>query len=382
MSTLPAKLVELTSGQSFVRRTFTDLGLAERALDEIVERQADVIADLLIENGVIEDGSRLRYLGRQFRRVDVLFAEVDEEDEPTRLVLVEDKLLRDPGASRKVIGQIVEYAARFQDEVTSSELEEYFPDQRQWLKQNAETLDRQIERGDFLLIVCGDSIHSNVADIVSRLARRADRYPLSGMELCLIGMDVYERGDERILIPHVIGTVVRAERQLEIRIVDSTGSPLRAVAETSRTAIDQGRGRPATDFFEAWKKRFGANAVADWQAFIDQISDADVPGLIVSKTSIGRPTIKLRSARAESLLPVLRTRVSAPGIRDVCGTRTWERTPLLAAARDEFRATLRRIPGGAEKADHTVLLPIERARAEAAAVIAALRQLSRQLEAE
>ena len=197
MTALPSQIVDLNSRTPFRRKTFSEVGLNEKALDTLVVEHSALIADLLIENDIMEEAGRLRYLGRQFRHVDVLFAEVDEEDEPIRLVLVEDKLLKDPGAKRKVIGQVIEYAAKFQDEVRASDLKESFPKHQEWLDQNAELLDRQIEQGDFLLIICGDSIHSNVADIVTRLGRRADRYPLSGMELCLIAMDLFERENER-----------------------------------------------------------------------------------------------------------------------------------------------------------------------------------------
>ncbi len=225
-----SRIVDLNSGATFERKTFSEAGWNEAALDRLMEQQADLIADLLIENDVMDEGERLRYLGRQFRHVDVLFAQVDEEDEPIRLVLVEDKLLNNPEAKRSVIGQVVEYAAKFQDDVRSDELKQRFPEHQGWLEQNADLLDRQISRGDFLVIICGDSIHSNVADIVTRLGRRADRYPLSGMELCLIAMDLYERENQRILVPHVIGIVARAERQLEIRVVSGDGVPIRAAS--------------------------------------------------------------------------------------------------------------------------------------------------------
>jgi hypothetical protein len=386
MSVLPSKIVDLNSVVPFARKTFSDVGLNERALDDLVVQQAAVIADLLIENDIIEEAGQLKYLGRQFRHVDVLFAEVDEEDEPIRLVLVEDKLLKDPGAKRKVIGQVIEYAAKFQDEVRSDELKQRFPEHSEWLEQNAELLDRQIESGDLLLIICGDSIHSNVADIVTRLARRTDRYPLSGMELCLIGMDLYERENERILIPHVIGTVARAQRQLEIRVVDATGAPLRAHAEAGHTPRERPAGKPnrSEDHFfrEVWAKRFGERSVVDWQLFIDQVKEAEIPGLIVSKTSVGRPTLRMRSAKLDTVLPVIRARTGAAGIRDVCSVRTWERSEAAVKARNEFRSSLRQIPGAVERPDHTIMLSIDRAGSEAPRVIAALEQLGRTLDSD
>ena len=135
MSVLPSRVVDLSSGTSFDRKRFTDLGLNEKALDDLVVQHSAYLGDLLIENEIIEEAGRLKDPGRQFKSVDVLFAEVDEDDEPSRLVLVEDKLLKDPGAKRKVIGQLIEYAARFQDEVNARELKDRFPEHRDWLEQ-------------------------------------------------------------------------------------------------------------------------------------------------------------------------------------------------------------------------------------------------------
>jgi hypothetical protein len=384
MSVLPARTVDLTSGTSLERKRFTDLGLNERALDDLVVQHSAVLGDLLVENEILEEAGRLKYLGRQFKSVDVLFVEVDEDDEPLRLVLVEDKLLKDPGAKRKVIGQLIEYAARFQDEVNTEELIDRFPEHRDWLEQHSELLDRQIERGDFLLIICGDSIHSNVADIVTRLGRRADRHPLSGMELCLVAMDIYERGAERILMPHIVGTVARAERKLEIRVVDASGGHLRAKADTPQVSGARPGGKPNRDqdyfFREVWARKFGEASITAWQGFIDHVTEADIPGLLISKTSAGRPTLKMRSAKLDAVLSVLRARTGAAGIRDVCGTRTWDRSKIAVKARDEFRAALLRVPGATERADHDVVIPIERAQAGAQLVIEALQTLGRALD--
>ncbi len=384
MSVLPAKIVDLSSGTSFDRKRLTDLGLNEKALDNLVVEHSAVLGDLLIENEIIEDAGRLKYLGRQFKSVDVLFAEVDEDDEPLRLVLVEDKLLKDPGAKRKVIGQLIEYAARFQDEVNTEELMDRFPEHRDWLEQHSELLDRQIERGDFLLIICGDSIHSNVADIVTRLGRRADRHPLSGIELCLVAMDIYERGRDRILVPHLVGTVARAERQLEIRIVDASGAHLRAKVDTAQPVDTRPGGKPHRDgdyfFREVWVRKFGEPSITAWQGFIDQLTEADIPGLLISKTSAGRPTLKMRTAKLDTMLSVLRARTGAAGIRDVCGTLTWEGSEIAVKARNEFRATLLRVPGATEMAAHSVVIPIERAQAGAQLVIEALQTLGRALD--
>ena len=79
MSTLPSRLIDLRSDVPFQRRTFSEIGLKERDLDDLVKSHGDVLSDLLVENDIMEEAARLRYLGRQFHHIDVLFAEVDEE---------------------------------------------------------------------------------------------------------------------------------------------------------------------------------------------------------------------------------------------------------------------------------------------------------------
>ncbi len=154
-------------------------------------------------------------------------------------------------------------------------------------------------------------------------------------------------------------------------------------AETAVRAVEGRRRRQNVsqdDFFETWVRRFGDESVADWQRFIDQIEEADLPGFVVSKTSIGRPTLKVRSAKLDWVLSVIRARTGAAGIRDVCGTRSWERSDVAVEARDRFRSVLRRIPGATERPDQSVMLPMNGAATHAPLVIEALQQLGRALD--
>jgi hypothetical protein len=352
----------------------------------LVIDQHELLADVLIENDLIDEGAHLFYIGRQLHGVDILFAEVDEEGEPLRLVLVEDKLLKNPEAKRSVIGQIVEYAARFQESVRSGELATRYPEHREWIRDNADPLDRQAERGDFLLVVCGDSIHSNVADIVTRLTRRADRHPMSGMQLCLVAMDLYVGGAQRLLIPHVIGRVARSERQLQISVVDAHGASLKTtqvVTETSPASPTPTAKvyRTEDEFFrDVWDKRFGEEAAVEWRKLMDSVNQAEIPGLTVSHTSAGRPTLDLRSALLDSVVSVLRARSGSAGIRDVCGTKIWGRNPKAVAARDQFRQALLRIDGAAETSKHEVMVPMKSLRSQTPPLIDALQQFAEALD--
>ena len=245
MGSLPSWIVDLNSGARLERTTFDKAGLSDKQLDELVARQAELLADLLTENGIMAGGTSLMFLGHQFHHVDVLFAEVDDDKEPVRLVLVENKLLKNPESKRSVIGQIIEYASRFQETIRAEELVDWSDDKisgeirtpsRQWVEDNAETLDARLRGGDFLLIICGDSIHTNVTEIISRLTRRVDRYPTSGMQLCLIAMDLYVDRTHQLLVPHLMGRVVQAERQLQISVVDAQGTALKTVVSVQPPA--------------------------------------------------------------------------------------------------------------------------------------------------
>lgn len=387
MRTLPSWIVDLNAPQTRLqRKSFSEAGLNESDLDKLVIDQQELLADVLIENDLIDEGAHLLYIGRQLHGVDILFAEVDEEDEPLRLVLVEDKLLKNPEAKRSVIGQIVEYAARFQGSVRTEELAKRYPEHRAWVEQNAELLDRQVELGDFLLVVCGDSIHSSVADIVTRLTRRADRHPMSGMQLCLVAMDLYVGGVQRLLIPHVIGRVARSERQLRISVVDAHGGFLKTThSETESPSAGptprvKGHSTEEEFFRDAWDKKFGKEAAVEWRLFMDRVRAAEIPGLSVSTTSAGRPSLDLRSALLDSVVSVLRARFGAPGIRDVCGTKIWERNPKAVAARDQFRQALLRIGGATETSKHEVMVPMKSLRSGTPPLIDALQRFAEALD--
>ena len=88
----------------------------------------------------------------------------------------------------------------------------------------------------------------------------------------------------------------------------------------------------------------------------------------------------MRSAKLDTVLAVIRARTGANGIRDVCGDRKWERSEAAVKARDELRASLRRVPGAEDMPAGTVAIPVEKALAEAPLVIAALQQLGRALD--
>ena len=82
MSNLPSWIPDFNSEKRVARTSFADAGLRETDLDALVARHSELLADLLIENDVMDEGTSLRYLGRQFHDVDLLFVDVDEDEEP------------------------------------------------------------------------------------------------------------------------------------------------------------------------------------------------------------------------------------------------------------------------------------------------------------
>jgi hypothetical protein len=226
--------------------------LYEADWNEIICANTESIADAMRAGGVIQEDSTLRLLGRQIENVDVLFMEVPAREdgsdtglpdvEPRRLVLLEDKLLRNRQAKREVLAQLYDYAQRD----WTTELLCRAPTISQplipWLKRYARTIDAMLAQQEFLLVIAGDDIDDNLLRLARRFARAAD--PLSLAELCLISLSMYQRGNERLLIPHVVSSVERHERQLSIRVT-VTGEagetvPARIERDTETEAEERG----------------------------------------------------------------------------------------------------------------------------------------------
>jgi len=107
--------------------------LAERDYDALIVAHLGTIADALREAGVIEKTSDLKHLG-SILSIDVLLAEVEQETRTfRRLVVVEDKLFRNPEARRAVLGQMLDYAKELK-ETDFSRLCDLLPEEhRSWL---------------------------------------------------------------------------------------------------------------------------------------------------------------------------------------------------------------------------------------------------------
>src|SRR5882724_9814732 len=159
MRSLPDKIVVLDGSQtvtrSYERQSLDSPKMRERDYDQLVIKHSDVLADLLRAAEMIAADSTLRVLGSQVEGIDVLLAEVREgsDHEFRRLVLVENKLLRNPDARRQVLAQALEYAAKIQHELTVEELIDALDEgHEQWAKDNRTEIENSLRAGDVLLL--------------------------------------------------------------------------------------------------------------------------------------------------------------------------------------------------------------------------------------
>ena len=140
---------------------------------------------------VIAPDSKLKLLGRQVDNIDVLLAEVKDDAAGRgsilcRLVLLEDKLLRNPEARRVVLAQILQYAQTVQEgwSINPGVLAAKLPPHRAWVEANFEMLQYTLRREDILLIIAGDGVDPGLQKLAHRFA--AQDNPLILMELALV----------------------------------------------------------------------------------------------------------------------------------------------------------------------------------------------------
>jgi hypothetical protein len=189
----------------------------EKQWDEVIVDNVDLLADALREAEVIGEDSTLRVLGIQVDNIDIVLAEVvADTDELIRVVLLEDKLLRNPQAKRQVLAQILDYARIVQEDWPTANLEDKLKD-AEWVHKNTDALKRHARNGEILLLVIGDGIDERLERLASRFAGQDD--PLSRSELALVSMPLYGLEGKYLLIPHVVSSVRRSERELTIKVV-------------------------------------------------------------------------------------------------------------------------------------------------------------------
>lgn len=357
MTLLPDVLVALSKsgapleGSSFVRvdpSSAEARQFSEANWDEIICANVAALTDAFRAAGVIGADSSLRVLGLQVDAVDVLMAEVrggddgaeGEHSEPRRLVLIEDKLIRNPQAKREVLAQVLDYSERAQRTWDVDRLCRCVePKVATWLRIHGDRIDAMLAQGEFLLVIAGDDIDENLLRLARRFATGGD--PLSLAELCLVSLTIYRRGEERLFVPHVVSAVERHQRQLSIRVTvqGEHGTPLRARVERDREeeATTARRGAPPTN--------------GDVQAFLQRAKALLEPTLTAEGT-LHRITSNARKSLAFWLDAEARLKIHFGGFeRDA-----WSpiQVGLLVDSKERRQQWLERI----ERADSNGELPV------------------------
>ncbi len=364
-----------TTGEALGRR-FT-----ETDLDQLVIAHADVLADLLREGELLAADSELRCLGTQIDHVDVLFAEVKQgTHELRRLVLVEDKLLRNVEATRQVLAQVVDYAHHFQRDVEADELEaKVDAKQRAWLAGQRDALERCLASGDLLLVICGDDLQPRLVELAARLLDRPAG-AVGGQELALVSMALYRSGKDHLLVPHLVGRVEKAQRQLQIQVTVRDGRAPAVTVTEAAEPVASARGGGKNE--EAWFRKWGfPDAVEDCKRVLAALERANVPGLERTANFHGKPKIYLSGTSLERF-EVFRVTSWEPLLRDALEI-VLSRSGVTKAEREavkELRAALRKLPGSIVVDRGVVCFPVAEAAKRTDALVAAVRRFADRLQ--
>jgi hypothetical protein len=357
MEALPEKIVLLDGAlqkkREFIRTDAASVvdGLKnERDYDELIERHVDALAALLRNAEQIQRDSTLRVLGRQIQRTDMLLVEVEDtkHQEFRRLVILENKLLRNAEAKRLVLAQILDYADQLQNEIRLDQI-----DDEAWLDENRDALEDACRAGDYLLVIAGDRIHPNVARRLEAWAVSAN--PTQSFSVCAVSMAVYreDASGELLLVPNLVGVVREAQRKLEVRVTvkNAQGDDVTASAEIADIeARDVAKRRWARNaqseesFLKSWGQEHGATELAACRQILAEIESFRIPRLEQSNLESGRPIFILRDT-VLGTVKVLHVALQA-AIRDTLDkNRQWAENGRAAKAREEFRAALTTMPG-------------------------------------
>lgn len=144
------------------------------------------------------------------------------------ITIGECKLWRNPEARRKVVGQILDYAkdiaqwnyqqfetaclkARNKDETSLFEIvQAYFPDLEE--HEFIDSVQNNLSRGRFLLLIIGDGIRENMEELVDYL----QSYNQLNFTFALIEMPVYEnpKNNDLIVTPRILAKTKEIERTI------------------------------------------------------------------------------------------------------------------------------------------------------------------------
>lgn len=226
-------LVDEQGGPAPLRHVdFKDTSVAESFLQETLDRSPQVLPVDEFDSSY----GPLISLGREIANIDNLFI-----SPAGRLTVVETKLWRNPEATRKVVAQILDYAAMLSTwdypkleskarealapaPIGNRSLYEFVasqaPDEVVPEKDFVDEVQRGLSTGRFLLLIVGDGIRENIEAMLDVLQGHADkRFRFGLVQLQLFTTD--RLPGQHLVVPQVIANskeVVRA-----VVFVDKTG---------------------------------------------------------------------------------------------------------------------------------------------------------------
>lgn len=244
------------------RVNYTDQRIIEDYLQVTLHNSPDILP--------IEELDRsyapLASLGREIINIDNLFIS------PTgNLTLVETKLWRNPEATREVVAQVLDYAARLsawhysnlEDAARSAlspapigdgTLYEYvarqFPNEVLPEEKFVDAVERNLRDGRFLLLVVGDGIKENLENILGQLHLQ----PQMLYKFCLVEIHIYENPEileGRLLMPVVVANTTEIVRTL-VRVQTTGSAPVSVSVEAQVEPPVSGTRRTLSEdiFFE------------------------------------------------------------------------------------------------------------------------------------
>ncbi len=196
-------------------------GYDEAWLENLLFRHPEVLPVSEIDATYAEPIPVCTQLSTRAGSLDVLYITPEG-----RLVIVEAKLWRNPEARRKVIAQILDYAAE-RARWTYDDLQREVARRRSGIGtlfdiaavgapeiDEADFIDnvsRSLREGRFLLLVCGDGIREDLAGIAEFL----DRYTTLDLTFGLVELAIFATRDgARLIQPRVLAKTVTVRRQV------------------------------------------------------------------------------------------------------------------------------------------------------------------------
>jgi hypothetical protein len=242
----------------------TDSGVIydEAYLEELLFEHPEILPIREIDAAYLNPIPICTQLATRVGPLDVLY--ITSEG---RLVIVEAKLWRNPEQRRKVVGQIIDYAAelsrwRYEDlerEVAKRagvrhSLHSLVAEQHQ-VPSEADFVDsvsRSLREGRFLLLICGDGVREELASIAEFLTRNTTLDLTFG----LLELAIFSTSDgNRLILPRVLAKTVTIARQ----VVKIEASGTVVVADDREAFVSQ---EPASDRSEPTEQQ--ANYLQFW----------------------------------------------------------------------------------------------------------------------